>query len=146
MIRWLDAWRPRNTRGGQLLVVLLVAVIVPAACVLWFMNEAATNQAAAARRAVTDAYRGQLRLVRARLNASWQARHAAIEASLTGKSAADFKRIVTSGAAESAIVLAANGAPLYPSFLTGAQHDSAIEGRRSHGARAAVSRSRAPSQ
>ena len=116
MVHRPDAWRPRDVRGGQLLLMLLVAVIVPAACVLWFMNEAVTNQGATARRAVTDAYRGQLRLVRGRLNASWQARLATIDAPVTANGATQFKRLVTTGAAESVIVLTTDGAPLYPSL------------------------------
>ena len=46
---------------------------VPAACVLWFMNDALTRESDASQRRVLEAYRGQLRLVRARLDPLWRA-------------------------------------------------------------------------
>jgi signal transduction histidine kinase len=116
MIRWTSGMRARDPRGWQLIALLLVAVVVPASAVLWFMNEAATNQAVASRRAVTDAYRGQLRLVRGRLNDLWRPRVADLESGLTADAAADFKRLVTSGAADSFVVIGKGGRPLYPSI------------------------------
>src|SRR6266851_1793732 len=114
MSRWLRAAGAHDYRGAQRLALLLVAVVVPSACVLWFMNEAITNQAAATQRTVIDAYRGQVRLVRGRLNAYWQSRAAALESNLTRNAAEDFERLVTSGAADSVVVLARDGTPLYP--------------------------------
>ncbi len=116
MTRRLGASRAHDYRGGRLLALLLVAVVVPSACVLWFMNEAVTNQAASARRSVVDAYRGQLRLLRGRLNGYWQSRAAELESNLTRNAAGDFQRLVTSGAADSVVVLGPDGAAIYPSL------------------------------
>ena len=112
MTRWDGSMRARDSRGWQLVALLLVAVVVPSATVLWFMNEAATNQAATDRRTVADAYRGQLRLVRGRLNDAWRTRLADVEKGLTANAAADFKRLVTSGAAAAVVVLGPGGNPL----------------------------------
>ena len=46
---------------------LLLGVLLPTACVLWFMNEAARSQAESARQSVSEAYRGQLRMLRDRV-------------------------------------------------------------------------------
>jgi signal transduction histidine kinase len=101
----------------QLLALLLVAVVVPSACVLWFMNEAVESQAAATRVTLVDAYRGQLRLVRGRLNAYWERRVAELEDDLPRSPAGAFEHLVTSGAANSAIVLGPDSAPLYPCLV-----------------------------
>ena len=93
---------------------LLIGVVAPATAVFWFMNEAARSQAEAARRSVMEAYRGQLALLRDRLESSWQSR----TATLSGSSelparhrAAQLRR--TSGA-DAVIVFDSRGAPLYP--------------------------------
>ena len=98
-------------------VLLLIAVVVPSACVLWFMNEAVEHQAAATRQAVADAYRGQLRLVRARLASAWQTRAQALNAEGTPNAAVAFKGLVAGGAADSVIVLGNARAPAYPALL-----------------------------
>ena len=54
----------RIERSSMLgLLFLVVGILLPTASVLWFMNEAMTAQLAAAREKVTEAYRGQLRLI-----------------------------------------------------------------------------------
>jgi signal transduction histidine kinase len=68
--------RRRIRRGGWPFVVLVVVMLLPAAFALWFMNEAITTQASAARQRVLEAYRGQLRLVRSRIDAHWRERAA----------------------------------------------------------------------
>ena len=61
--------------GNQLAVLaLLVGVLAPTACVLWFMNVAIENQRGADRQKLTEAYRGQLTLLRDRADAYWQNR------------------------------------------------------------------------
>ena len=65
-------------RGASLAALLVLLMLVPAGFVLWFMNEAVTTQAEAARRSVTEAHRGQLRLVRSRVDAHWRAHAAAL--------------------------------------------------------------------
>jgi len=98
-----------NTRLFALLVLL---TLVPAAFVLWFMNAAVTAESESARQRVREAYRGQLRLVRARLDPLWRA-HAARLAG-TDTPAERFERLVTSGLAEGVIVLDAGGNVLFP--------------------------------
>ena len=81
----------RDYRGLKLLALLLVAVLVPSACVLWFMNEAVDLQATASRATLADAYRGQLRLVRGRLNTYWESRIATLESNLPRNAPAAFQ-------------------------------------------------------
>jgi signal transduction histidine kinase len=116
MIRCRRTTPAPEYRGAQLLALLLVAVVVPSACVLWFMNEAVTNQAMATQRTVVDAYRGQLRLVRGRLNEYWQSRAAGLESGLTANASTDFARLVTSRTADSIVLFHPDGLPLYPSL------------------------------
>ena len=57
--------------GGRWLapLFLLIGVLTPTACVLWFMNVAVNNQRDASRRTLSEAYRGQLALLRDRVDA-----------------------------------------------------------------------------
>jgi signal transduction histidine kinase len=106
-----------GTGGWSLPVLLLIAVVVPSACVLWFMNEAVAHQAEATRQAVADGYRGQLRLVRARLASAWTARTDAMIAEGAPNAAIAFRDLVAGGAADSVIVLGPNRAPAYPALM-----------------------------
>ena len=110
------ARRAGGFRGWRFLALLLVAGLVPSACVLWFMNEAVVHQSEAAGRAIIDAYRGQLRLVRGRVNGYWQTRAASLESELTRHPPAAFQHLVSKGAADSIILLDADGVPLYPAI------------------------------
>ena len=65
--------RERNT---SLILLLVLLTLLPAAFVIWFMNEAVQVQADASRRGTLEGYRAQLRLVRSRVEALWEA-HAA---------------------------------------------------------------------
>lgn len=102
---WLD-------RRTSFFVLLALLMLLPAACVLWFMNEAVRTQSAAARQRVLEAYRGQLRLVRARVDAHWRA-HAAL---LHGPAdpEARFGRLIEERIAEGAVFLSAGGVVVYP--------------------------------
>jgi signal transduction histidine kinase len=102
-------------RGIGLIALLLMAILVPTACVLWFMNEALTNQAAAARQDVLEAYRGQLRLVRSKIDAEWQARAAALQGLSELKVTDAFRRVVSDDRADSVVLLGESGGVLYPS-------------------------------
>ena len=87
------------------LLFLALGVAAPAACVLWFMNEAMTNQRDAAREKLADAYRGQLQLMRDKLDADWEKRAADLAreaASLPAPAA--FERAVLTGMADAVIV------------------------------------------
>ncbi len=117
MIRWRRTTPAQDYRGAQLLtLLLLVAVVVPSGCVLWFMNEAVTNQAMATQRTVVDAYRGQLRLVRGRLNEHWRSHATMLESGLTASAPGDFAGLVTNRSADSIVLFHPDGLPLYPSL------------------------------
>ncbi|MCX6622935.1 MAG: hypothetical protein NTY38_18090, partial [Acidobacteria bacterium] len=69
-----------HDRGSWLLLLVLLAVVLaPTACVLWFMNEAMNSQRDVARRKLTEAYRAQLPLAAARLDALQERRSAELE-------------------------------------------------------------------
>ena len=84
-------------------------MLAPTACVLWFMNAATRSQGAAARQSVTDAYRGQLRLLRDRADSFWRDRAAALDGAAAGSGPEAFQRIVGQGLADSVVL------PDYPS-------------------------------
>ena len=63
----------------RLLVLLVLLTVVPAMGMLWLMNRAAAIETAAGQQQVLEAYRGQLRLVRSRLDPIWRARAAHLE-------------------------------------------------------------------
>jgi signal transduction histidine kinase len=106
----------RNNFSGGVLpaLFLLVAVAAPTACVFWFMNEAARSQAEAAKRSVTEAYRGQLRLLRDRMDSYWDARASALQQSSGARTPADFRRMVAQGGIDSVIFLNADSSISYP--------------------------------
>src|SRR5262245_24460787 len=97
------------------LLSLLLGVLAPAACVIWFMNEAIANQADATRQRVSEAYRGQLRLLRERIDADWRARAAQLSAD-SGSGPAAFQRAVLTGNVDAIVFFANDGAPAYPSL------------------------------
>jgi signal transduction histidine kinase len=102
----------RLERGTRLFVLLILVVVVAAACLLWFMNEAVTAQSAATRQGVLDAYRGQLRLVRGRLDLHWTASAARLQGG--GDPGQIFARLVLSGVAEGVVLLDSDGGVVYP--------------------------------
>ncbi len=106
--------------GNQLaLLALLVGVLAPTACVLWFMNVAIENQRGADRQKLTEAYRGQLTLLRDRADAYWQNRAGALERETREGTAAEiFARLIEKGGADSAVVLNGDGSIGYPAALT----------------------------
>ncbi|HEY6393411.1 MAG TPA: histidine kinase dimerization/phospho-acceptor domain-containing protein, partial [Bryobacteraceae bacterium] len=104
-----------NDRSVLLVSLFLVlGVLAPTACVLWFMNEAAKGQADSARQSVTQAYRGQMRLIRDRIDSFWTTRAAALEANPGESAPAGFARIVTQGLADSAVLFDNSGIVSYP--------------------------------
>jgi signal transduction histidine kinase len=107
--------RGRGTHGddgSRLTILLLVVVLVPSACVLWFMNEAVTGQASAARQRVLEAYRGQLRLVRSRIDAYWQIRAEQLQGS--GEPGERFAHLVADHGADAVVLLGEDGSIAYP--------------------------------
>jgi signal transduction histidine kinase len=104
--RWLD-------RSTWLFGLLLVLMLLPAAAVLWFMNEAVTTQQAAARQQVLESYRGQLRLVRSRIDAHWRAQAARLQGG--GTPAHTFATLIAvEEAADGAVLLGADGTVTFP--------------------------------
>ena len=63
----------------RLLVLLVLLTVLPAMGMLWLMNRAAAMETAAGQQQVLEAYRGQLRLVRSRLDPIWRAHAARLE-------------------------------------------------------------------
>lgn len=108
---WDRASAPLES-SSWLFVLLVMLTLVPSAGVLWFMNEAMTGDATAAHQRVLEAYRGQLRLVRSRLDGVWRAHASRLDAH--GNAEMQFADVITSGVAEGALFLDANGAVVYP--------------------------------
>ena len=63
----------------RLLVLLVLLTALPAMGMLWLMNRAAAIETTAGQQQVLEAYRGQLRLVRSRLDPLWRAHAAHLE-------------------------------------------------------------------
>ena len=95
-LRIRPEWWDGNIR---ILALLVVLTILPAACVLWFMNAAVANDAVAAQERILAAYRGQLHLVRSRLDALWRAQAERLNAS--GDPSRDLRKKVTTLASTS---------------------------------------------
>ena len=76
------------------------------------MNAAVANDEAAAQERILAAYRGQLHLVRSRLDALWRAQAQRLNA--TGDSSTEFNRLITGEAAEGAVLLDESGYVAFP--------------------------------
>lgn len=105
-------------------LLLLAAVLLPTACVLWLMNDAIGTQRLLVRQKLGESYRSQLSLVRDRLDADWAARTSALDGPETGGAA--FSRIVSSGLADSAIILDASGVAVYPALMRASSNDPTL--------------------
>jgi signal transduction histidine kinase len=93
----------------RLLVVLIVlGVLAPTGAVLWFMNDAARSQEEAARQGVAEAYRGQVRLVRDRVDTMWRMRAEALD------KAFDLPSALQIAGADSAVLMNEAGKVVYP--------------------------------
>jgi signal transduction histidine kinase len=92
--------------------LLVLLTLLPSAGVLWFMNAAVTSESAAAQQRVMEAYRGQLRLVRARLDPLWRTHAAELDA--TGSPERQFERLIAQGLADGAVLLDERGGVVYP--------------------------------
>ena len=98
--------------SARVVVLLVLLTLLPAAFVLWFMNAAVANDAAAAQQRIASAYRGQLRLVRSRLDGLWRAQAEKLNA--PGDTSRAFARLITNGIAEGAVLLDASGYVAFP--------------------------------
>ncbi|HEY7336319.1 MAG TPA: HAMP domain-containing sensor histidine kinase [Bryobacteraceae bacterium] len=107
--------RSSLSSGGALAAAFLLAgVAAPTACIFWFMNQAARSQAESAKRSVTEAYRGQIRLLRDRIDSYWDDRASALQQSSGLRAAADFRRMIAKGGTDSVVFLNADGSLTYP--------------------------------
>jgi len=113
-------------RGRWLVpLFLLIGVLAPTACVLWFMNVAVNSQRDASRRKLAEAYRGQLTLLRDRMDSYWEKRAADLEReSQDGDAPAVFAKLVQQRLADSAVCLARDGAAAYPTLAISTVPDS----------------------
>jgi signal transduction histidine kinase len=102
---WLDG-------SAWLFVLLALLTLLPAACVLWFMNDALSRESASSRQRVLDAYRGQLRLVRSRLDPVWRAHAARLNAD--GDPEQRFDELISGEIADGVVILNADGSVQYP--------------------------------
>jgi signal transduction histidine kinase len=93
-------------RHSSLVALLVLLTLLPAAVVLWFMNEAVQVQTDTSRRIALEGYRAQLRLVRSRVDARWDAHAAQLNG--RGNPAQRFAQLM--GAAE------ADGGILYDEY------------------------------
>ena len=96
----------------SLIALLVLLTLLPAACVLWFMNEAVQVQSEASRRTTLESYRAQLRLVRSRVEAHWDARAARLNGS--GAPERRFADLVMTEVSDGAIIFDAYGRIAYP--------------------------------
>jgi len=98
--------------SARLVVLIAVMTLLPAALVLWFMSATVASDAVAAQQRIAAAYRGQLRLVRSRLDALWRAQADRLNAS--GDPSTEFQRLITGEVAEGAVLLDASGYVAFP--------------------------------
>jgi two-component system, OmpR family, phosphate regulon sensor histidine kinase PhoR len=114
-----------NDRGAWLVPLFLaIGVLLPTAGVLWFMNEAARSQYQAARQILQEAYRGQLRLLRDRLDANWQARAAALQQAAQDGTPSHFPAALAASGADAVLFLNASGAVQVPVPLAASRPDT----------------------
>ena len=109
-------------------LALACGVGLTAVCVIWFMTEAASSQADAARLRLAEALRGQVRLIRERMDADWRA-HLLHLHETSGAGVRDFPRIATSGAVDAVVLLTPDGTPMYPAPLSGGHEPGMSDGR-----------------
>ena len=133
-----------RSQFGIAMLLLLMGVLAPTVCVLWFMNQAARLQADSARQSITDAYRGQLWLIRDRVDGYWAGRGAVLQA-MSEEPLRDVMRSVSQGVADSIIFVGPRetlppGSPFSGAFLSSAEWlaAQALEGASGQRAKAAT--------
>jgi signal transduction histidine kinase len=96
---------------------MLVAVLVPTGGVLWFMSQTINQQRDVARQRLSEAYRGQLSLLRDRLDSYWEKRAGELARRTSQESPPmAFQRYSASGLADAVIYLGVDGSIAYPSL------------------------------
>jgi signal transduction histidine kinase len=99
-------------RHTSLVVLLVLLTVLPAACVLWFMNEAVQVQSEASHRAALESHRAQLRLVRSRVDARWDAYAAQLNGG--GNLAERFTVVTLDQGSDGAILFDEDGRITFP--------------------------------
>ena len=99
-------------RHTSLVILLVLLTLLPAACVLWFMNEAVQVQTDARHRTALEGYRAQLRLVRSRVEARWDAQAAQLNG--TGNPTQRFAQLMLDDKGDGAIMLDEFGLIVFP--------------------------------
>ena len=127
----LDRRRLGLEPGGWLFVLLVLLTLLPSAGVLWFMNAAVTSESAAAQQRVMEAYRGQLRLVRARMDPLWRAHVARLDGA--GSPERQFERLITQDLADGAVLLDERGGVVYPERAASSADDADVADGESRG-------------
>lgn len=108
--------RPWDRAIWLVVVSVVLGVLIPAASLIWFMTEAARNQADAARQRLSDALRGQLRLLQERLDSDWRARLERLHtATGAGDAARAFQQAALAGHADAIVILGRAG-DAYPAL------------------------------
>ena len=101
-----------DVRAWPMLALLLIVVLVGVGCVLWFMREAMRNERLAVSGKLTEAYRGQLSLIRAQTVERWNRLLSQLDRA--EPSPAKFARAVDDGFTSSLVCLDENGRRAYP--------------------------------
>jgi signal transduction histidine kinase len=99
-------------RHTWLVALLVLLTLLPSAFVLWFMNEAVQVKSETSRRTTLEGYRAQLRLVRSRVEARWDAHAAQLNG--TGEPAQRFEQLMLDEKGDGAILLDEFGLIAYP--------------------------------
>jgi len=103
------AWLPD---GAWLFGLLTLLVVLPTACILWLLTEAVATEGASARQQILEAYRGQLRLGRSRVDAHWREFAESLQG--TEPPARQFARLIAERQADGAVILDADGQVAFP--------------------------------
>lgn len=93
-------------------MLLVLLTLLPTACVLWFLNEAVQVQTEARRRSTLEGYRVQLRLVRSRVEARWDAQAAQLNG--TGDPVQRFAQLMADDKGDGVILFDQFGAIAFP--------------------------------
>jgi signal transduction histidine kinase len=112
MFTRMRSWGGRPARDPWIVVLLVLVFLVPSAVVLWFTAQTVSTQSAAARQRVLEAYRGQLRLARSRIDAHWERQ--AVRLDGAGHPDRRFAQLILDQTAEGAILLAPDGTLAFP--------------------------------
>src|SRR5688572_15477108 len=109
-------------RDAWPLLLLLLAVLVPTGFLLWFMSDAITQQSDVSRHMALESTRGQLRLLRARLDLLWRSHADRLGhehsggAEQPGPPAVEhrFAQLLLNGGIDGAILFDGNGRAAFP--------------------------------